>query len=74
MEIRINVQNASREIVLESNQSPEDVAKQIDKAVSSGEVLTLVDEKGRRIVVSGDKIAFVEIGAQSAGRVGFATS
>ncbi|NBV90118.1 MAG: DUF3107 domain-containing protein, partial [Actinobacteria bacterium] len=49
MEIRINVQNASREIVLESNQSPEEVAKQIDKAVTSGEVLTLVDEKGRRI-------------------------
>lgn len=72
MEIRINVQNASREIALESNQSPDDVAKLVDQAVTSGEVLTLVDEKGRRIVVPGDKIAFVEIGAQSAGRVGFA--
>lgn len=72
MEIRINVQNASREIALESNQSPDDVAKLVDQAVTSGEVLTLVDEKGRRIVVPGDKIAFVEIGAQSSGRVGFA--
>ncbi|MBU6347635.1 MAG: DUF3107 family protein [Actinomycetales bacterium] len=72
MEIRINVQNASREIALESNQSPDDVAKLVDQAVTSGEVLTLVDEKGRRIIVPGDKIAFVEIGTQSAGRVGFA--
>ncbi|MCX6404599.1 MAG: DUF3107 domain-containing protein [Actinobacteria bacterium] len=73
MEIRINVQDATREIVLESNQTPEDVAKLINKAVDSGEILTLVDEKGRRVIVPGDKIAFVEIGAHSAGRVGFAT-
>ncbi|NBU31914.1 MAG: DUF3107 domain-containing protein [Actinobacteria bacterium] len=74
MEIRINVQNASREVVLESNQTPEDVAKLVSQAVDSGELLTLVDEKGRRIIVPGDKVAFVEIGAQSSGRVGFATA
>lgn len=74
MEIRINVQNAAREIVLESNQTPEDVEKLINKAVESSEILTLVDEKGRRVIVPGDKIAFVEIGAQSAGRVGFASA
>lgn len=74
VEIRINVQNSTREIVLESNQTPEDVAKLINKAVGSNEILTLVDEKGRQIIVPGDKIAFVEIGAQSAGRVGFATA
>ena len=74
VEIRINVQNTTREIVLESNQTPEDVAKLINKAVGSNEILTLVDEKGRQIIVPGDKIAFVEIGAQSAGRVGFATA
>jgi len=73
VEIRINVQDATREIVLESNQTPEDVAKLINKAVESGEILTLVDEKGRRVIVPGDKIAFVEIGAHSACRVGFAT-
>lgn len=74
MEIRINVQNAAREIVLESNQTPEDVEKLINKSVESGGILTLVDEKGRRVIVPGDKIAFVEIGAQSAGRVGFASA
>jgi hypothetical protein len=74
MEIRINVQEASREIVLESNQNPEDVAKAVNKAVNSGELLTLVDEKGRQIIVPGDKIAFVEIGAHSSGRVGFASA
>ena len=74
MEISINVQDATREIVLESNQTPEDVAKLVNAAVDAGEILTLVDEKGRRIIVPGNKIAFVEIGAHSAGRVGFATA
>jgi len=73
VEIRINVQDATREIVLESNQTPDDVAKLINKAVESGEILSLVDEKGRRVIVPGSKIAFVEIVAQSSGRVGFAT-
>lgn len=74
MEIRISVQHAGREVVLESNQSPEDVAKMVEKAVESGETLALFDEKGRKVIVPGNKIAFVEIGAQSAGRVGFATA
>lgn len=73
MEIRISVQQASREVVLESNQSPEDVAKMVNKAIESGETLSLVDEKGRKVIVPANKIAFVEIGTQSAGRVGFAT-
>jgi len=73
VEIRISVQQASREVVLESNQSPEDVAKMVNKAIESGETLSLVDEKGRKVIVPANKIAFVEIGTQSAGRVGFAT-
>lgn len=73
VEIRISVQQASREVVFESNQSADDVAKMVNKAIETGETLTLVDEKGRKIIVPATKIAFVEIGAQSAGRVGFAT-
>lgn len=72
MEIRISVQQASREVVLESNQTPDDVAKIVNKAIESGDTLTLVDEKGRKVIVPAGKIAFVEIGAQSGGRVGFA--
>ena len=67
MEIRISVQQASREVVLESNQTPDDVAKIVNKAIESGDTLTLVDEKGRKVIVPAGKIAFVEIGAQSGG-------
>lgn len=71
MEIRIGVQHVNREVVLESNEALAAVQKSIDAALSSGSLLTLTDEKGRTVIVPGDKIAFIEIGAQAAGRVGF---
>lgn len=74
MEIRIGVQHAPREIVLESNDTPESVRAQVEKAASSDGFLVLTDEKGRMYVVPGPKIAYVEIGAQSTARVGFAST
>ena len=74
MEIRIGVQHVHREVVVESNETLAAVQKSVDAALSSGSLLTLTDEKGRTVMVPGDKIAFIEIGAQTAGRVGFATT
>jgi hypothetical protein len=74
MEIRIGIQHVNREVVLESNEALPVVQKSIDAALSTGSLLTLTDEKGRTVIVPGDKIAFIEIGAQSAGRVGFTTT
>lgn len=74
MEIRIGIQHVNREVVLESNEKLSAVQKSIDSALSNGSLLTLTDEKGRTVIVPGDKIAFIEIGAQTSGRVGFATT
>lgn len=73
MEVRIGVQQAPRDIVLESNDSAADITLAIEKAISSDSLLTLKDDKGRTIVVPGSKIAFVEVGAQTPGKVGFAS-
>jgi hypothetical protein len=74
MEIRIGVQHVNREVVLESNETLAAVQKSIVAALSAGSLLTLTDEKGRTVMVPSDKIAFIEIGAQTSGRVGFATT
>jgi hypothetical protein len=74
MEIRIGIQHVNREVVLESNEGLKSVQKSIDAALANGSLLTLTDEKGRTVIVPGDKIAFIEIGAQASGRVGFATT
>jgi hypothetical protein len=74
MEIRIGIQHVNREVVLECNEGLKSVQKSIDAALENGSLLTLTDEKGRTVIVPGDKIAFIEIGAQASGRVGFATT
>ena len=72
MEVKIGVQFAPRELVLESHQSPDDVAKAVADALKADlGVLTLEDEKGRRILVPADKLAYVEIAEQEVRRVGF---
>ena len=72
MEVKIGVQFATRELVLESAQTPEDVAKAVDDALRADlGVLSLVDDKGRRILVPADKLAYVEIAESEHRRVGF---
>jgi hypothetical protein len=72
VEIKIGVQHTPREIVLESGQSAEEVESAIAEALSgAGKLLTLVDEHGRKIVVPGDRVAYVEIGQSAPRRVGF---
>ena len=72
MEIKIGVQHASRELTVESALSPDEVESAV-AAAFTGEsgVLVLDDEKGRKIYVKADQLAYVEIGEQSVRRVGF---
>jgi hypothetical protein len=72
VEVKIGVQFAARELVLESSQTPEQVAKAVDEALRADiGVLSLEDEKGRRILVPADKLAYVEIAEAESRRVGF---
>ena len=72
MEVKIGVQNANRELVLDSAESADDVAKAVSAALSDQEgVLTLTDTRGRKVLVPTAKLAYVEIGSPSSGQVGF---
>jgi hypothetical protein len=72
VEVKIGVQYAARELVVESAQTPAEVEKAVTDALdSSSKLLTLVDEKGRRIIVPVDKLAYVEIAEASSRPVGF---
>ena len=72
MEVKIGVQNANRELVLDSGQTTDDVEKAVSQALSSAEgVLVLSDSKGRKVLVPTDKLAYVEIGTSTSGQVGF---
>ena len=72
MEVKIGVQFATRELVLESAQSADEVAEVVADALKADlGILTLVDEKGRRVLVPADKLAYVEIAENEQRRVGF---
>lgn len=72
MEVRIGVQNTAREIVFETNASVEEITKEIESAVKNKSLLSLVDDKGKKILVPGESLAFIEIGGSEQRRVGFA--
>lgn len=71
MDITIGVQNLPRELVVESDQTAEQVAAAVAAALESKTVLELVDTKGRRVIVPVATLGYVEIGAEAKGRVGF---
>lgn len=72
MEVRIAVQDTQRELVFESTQTPDEVSQAVNKAIKENTLLVLVDDKGKQVLVPGEKIAFVELGSPVERRVGFA--
>lgn len=74
MEVKIGVADSPRELVVSSDQSPDEVEALVSDALAGkgSDLLTLVDEKGRRYMVPSARITYVEIAPAAAGRVGFA--
>ena len=73
VEVKIGVQYAAREIVVESGQTPAAVEALIMAADKDGGLLILADERGRRVLVPVEKLAYIEIGEATERRVGFGT-
>jgi hypothetical protein len=73
VEVKIGVQHSPRELVIDSPKTPDEIAAEVSKAMTAAKdgLLTLVDERGRRIVVPTDRIAYVEIAEADSRRVGF---
>ena len=72
MEVKIGVQHANRELIIDSDLDSSDLEKAIEGALTgSTSVLSLTDTKGRKVIVPADKLAFVEIGSPAVGQVGF---
>ena len=72
MEVKIGVQNASRELTIDTTLDADGVQKAVTEALKDDDgVLALTDAKGRRIVVPGEKLAYVDISTSVSGQVGF---
>ena len=72
MEVKIGITDSPRELVFSSAQTPGEVEDLVSAALREGSgLVSLSDDKGRRFLIQTAKIAYVEIGAADARRVGF---
>jgi len=72
VDVKIGVQHAARELVLESTESADAITDAVSEALTGKRrILALTDQSGRRVVVPSDKLAYVEIGEPEARKVGF---
>ncbi|HEY9562826.1 MAG TPA: DUF3107 domain-containing protein [Nocardioides sp.] len=71
MEVKIGIQQAQRELIIDVDQDIETVEKHVTEAVASDGVISLTDTKGRRVLVPTARLAYVEIGGGVTGAVGF---
>ena len=72
MEVKIGVQNANRELVLDSAQSADDVEKAVTASLSGDdEGAGPLRQQGPQGHRPADKLAYVEIGTSTTGQVGY---
>jgi hypothetical protein len=71
VEVKIGVQHAQREMVVDTDSTPEDVEARLAEALAGNGVLRLSDIKGRTVIVPAEKIAYLELGSPTSGAVGF---
>ncbi|MBA3528263.1 MAG: DUF3107 domain-containing protein, partial [Propionibacteriaceae bacterium] len=67
----VGIQHANREIVVETTETAASVEEAYAEAVASGGLLTLNDERGRKVLIQASMISYLDIGEESTRRVGF---
>jgi len=74
VEVKIGIQSVPRELVVDTDATAEEIERGLTAALTAADgktVFALTTQKGGRVLVPVDKIAFVEFGADQARRVGF---
>jgi nicotinamide mononucleotide (NMN) deamidase PncC len=71
VDIRIGLQNNARELVIDSDQQQAEVIAAVEAALAGSTSLQLTDTKGSTVVVPAAVLAYVEVGAAEARKVGF---
>jgi hypothetical protein len=72
VEVKIGVADSPRELVVTSTLTPDEIEKLVSEALRHEDgLLTLVDDKGRRVVVPVSRVAYVDIAPADVRKVGF---
>jgi hypothetical protein len=72
VEVKIGVLHTAREITLDSPQTPDEVEALVAAALKSMDgQLVLTDDRGRKVIVPANLIAYIDIAQADQRRVGF---
>jgi hypothetical protein len=75
VEVKIGVLHTAREIVVDSPQTQEEIETMVADALKSVDgQLTLTDDRGRKVIIPGNLIAYVDIAQADSRRVGFSAT
>jgi len=71
VEVKIGIQCVPRELVVDTISSSEEVQRALAAALADRGVFTLADDKGGKVMVPADKIAYIELSDAEPRRIGF---
>ena len=74
MEVKIGIQSVPRELVVETDATAEEVERDLAAAHAAEDgkgIFAVATQKGGRVLVPADKVAFIEFSTDQARRVGF---
>ncbi|MGJ9411074.1 DUF3107 domain-containing protein [Aeromicrobium sp. CF4.19] len=71
MEVKIGVQNAARELSVDTDEAPDTVLEALQGALGDDRLFSLTDAKGRTVAVPADKVAYLYFTAEGGRKVGF---
>jgi uncharacterized protein DUF3107 len=71
VEVKIGIQMAPRELVIETDMSAEELQRALTAALKEHEIFVIADKRGGTVLVPWDKIAYVELDQARPRAVGF---
>jgi hypothetical protein len=71
VEVRIGIQSVPRELICETDTPAEEVERDVAAALQAESVFAISVQKGGKVLIPADKIAYVEFVGAEARRVGF---
>jgi hypothetical protein len=74
VEVKIGMQSVPRELIVETDATAEEIERNLAAALAAADgkaIFALTTQKGGRVLVPADKIAFIEFSTDQARRVGF---
>jgi Protein of unknown function (DUF3107) len=74
VEVKIGIQMAPRELVVETESAVEDVKLALTAALADNKLFVITDKRGGTVLVPAAKIAYVELDQAEPRRIGFGSN